>query len=152
KWRTNTRTAVRSRHRPPSGSVAPCSSSTVMLARSSARLSTASVVSWSGPPTPAVAVSSPVDRGPSTPEGRGQAAPLAATRWNHCADPRHPACLDQDPVTWVVPLALGGIAIAVMALFTVLGAKKHRHGVGTAGRVGTQLPVPRVLVHDINDD
>src|SRR5690349_1454866 len=39
-----------------------------------------------------------------------------------------------------------------MAVFTALGAKKHRHGVGTAGRTATSAPVPRVLVHDINDD
>jgi thioredoxin reductase/ferredoxin len=45
-----------------------------------------------------------------------------------------------------------GIAVAVMAVFTMLGAKKHRHGVGTAGRTATSAPTPRILVHDINDD
>ncbi|MCX5742368.1 MAG: NAD(P)-binding domain-containing protein [Proteobacteria bacterium] len=51
-------------------------------------------------------------------------------------------------MTWVVPLALGGFAILLMAFFTVLGARK-RHGqqVAPALTVG-----PRVLVHDINDD
>ncbi|HTJ40546.1 MAG TPA: NAD(P)-binding domain-containing protein [Kofleriaceae bacterium] len=55
-------------------------------------------------------------------------------------------------MTWVVPLALVGIAVAVMAVFTMLGAKKHKHGVGTAGRTATSAPAPRILVHDINDD
>jgi putative YpdA family bacillithiol system oxidoreductase len=53
-------------------------------------------------------------------------------------------------VTWVVPLALGGLAIAVMAVFTVLGAKKGHPA--TAGRTATSAPAPRILVHDINDD
>src|SRR5215471_7134311 len=39
-----------------------------------------------------------------------------------------------------------------MAVFTMLGANKHRHGVGTAGRTATSAPAPRILVHDINDD
>jgi len=51
-------------------------------------------------------------------------------------------------VTWVVPLALGGFAILLMAFFTVLGArKKHKQVVAPAAIVG-----PRILVHDINDD
>jgi thioredoxin reductase/ferredoxin len=51
-------------------------------------------------------------------------------------------------VTWVVPLALGGFAIFLMAFFTVLGArKKHKQVVTPAATVG-----PRILVHDINDD
>ncbi len=49
-------------------------------------------------------------------------------------------------VTWVVPLALGGLAILVMVTFTMLSARK-RHHVAPAAVVG-----PRVLVHDINDD
>jgi thioredoxin reductase/ferredoxin len=52
-------------------------------------------------------------------------------------------------VTWVVPLALGGLAVLVMAVFTMLSARKRHHQmvqppVQTAG--------PRILVHDINDD
>jgi thioredoxin reductase (NADPH) len=51
-------------------------------------------------------------------------------------------------VTWVVPLALGGLAILVMALFTTLAARKRqRQGERPATQTG-----PRVLVHDINDD
>lgn len=51
-------------------------------------------------------------------------------------------------MTWVVPLALGGLAILVMAVFTMLSARKHHHAmVQPAMTVG-----PRILVHDINDD
>ena len=51
-------------------------------------------------------------------------------------------------MTWVVPLALGGLAILVMVTFTMLSARKrHRVGVAPAQVVG-----PRILVHDINDD
>jgi thioredoxin reductase/ferredoxin len=50
-------------------------------------------------------------------------------------------------VTWVVPLALGGLAILVMVTFTMITARRRHHGVAPAQVVG-----PRVLVHDINDD
>jgi thioredoxin reductase (NADPH) len=51
-------------------------------------------------------------------------------------------------VTWVVPLALGGVAILVMAVFTMVSARKrHRAIIAPASVVG-----PRILVHDINDD
>jgi thioredoxin reductase (NADPH) len=51
-------------------------------------------------------------------------------------------------VTWVVPLALGGVAILVMAVFTMVSARKrHRSIVAPAAVVG-----PRILIHDINDD
>jgi thioredoxin reductase/ferredoxin len=51
-------------------------------------------------------------------------------------------------VTWVVPLALGGFAILLMAVFTMLSARKrHRAIVAPATAAG-----PRILVHDINDD
>ncbi|MFN0247568.1 MAG: NAD(P)-binding domain-containing protein [Kofleriaceae bacterium] len=51
-------------------------------------------------------------------------------------------------MTWVVPLALGGLAILVMAVFTMMSARKRHHEmVQPAVTVG-----PRVLVHDINDD
>jgi thioredoxin reductase/ferredoxin len=51
-------------------------------------------------------------------------------------------------VTWVVPLALGGFAILLMAVFTMLSARKrHRAIVAPATTAG-----PRILVHDINDD
>ncbi|HEY0479578.1 MAG TPA: NAD(P)-binding domain-containing protein [Kofleriaceae bacterium] len=51
-------------------------------------------------------------------------------------------------MTWVVPLALGGFAILLMAVFTMLSARKrHRAIHAPATTVG-----PRVLVHDINDD
>src|SRR6188472_4350628 len=53
-----------------------------------------------------------------------------------------------DRVTWVVPLALGGLAIFVMAMFTAISARRrHRATVAPAHVVG-----PQVLVHDINDD
>ena len=51
-------------------------------------------------------------------------------------------------MTWVVPLALGGLAILLMAVFTMLSARKRHHEmVQPAMTVG-----PRILVHDINDD
>jgi thioredoxin reductase (NADPH) len=51
-------------------------------------------------------------------------------------------------VTWVVPLALGGFAILLMAVFTMVSARRrHRALVAPAAVVG-----PRILVHDINDD
>jgi thioredoxin reductase (NADPH) len=51
-------------------------------------------------------------------------------------------------VTWVVPLALGGFAILLMAVFTMLTARKRQSAtVAPAAVVG-----PRILVHDINDD
>jgi thioredoxin reductase (NADPH) len=52
-------------------------------------------------------------------------------------------------VTWLVPLALGGIAIALMALFTTFASRKGRHPAKPAQAAG---PGPRILVHDINDD
>jgi len=51
-------------------------------------------------------------------------------------------------VTLVVPLALGGLALLLMAGFTMLSARKrHKAIVAPAAVVG-----PRVLIHDINDD
>ncbi len=52
-------------------------------------------------------------------------------------------------MTWVVPLALGGLAILLMVVFTMLSAHK-RHRVMVAPPAPVQGP--RVLVHDINDD
>jgi thioredoxin reductase (NADPH) len=52
-------------------------------------------------------------------------------------------------VTWVVPLALGGFAILLMAVFTMVSARRrHRMMVSPAA---TQVG-PRILIHDINDD
>ncbi len=51
-------------------------------------------------------------------------------------------------MTWVVPLALGGLAVLVMAVFTMLSARR-RHLTMVAP---TQAVGPRILVHDINDD
>jgi len=51
-------------------------------------------------------------------------------------------------VTWVVPLALGGLAVLLMAVFTMLSARKRHHAMATpAVTLG-----PRILIHDINDD
>lgn len=51
-------------------------------------------------------------------------------------------------MTWVVPLSLGGLAIAVMAVFSMLGARRARYAqVAPLPAAG-----PRILVHDINDD
>jgi len=51
-------------------------------------------------------------------------------------------------VTWVVPLALGGFAVLLMAVFTMASARKrHRTIMQPAVSVG-----PAILVHDINDD
>ncbi|NVB80248.1 MAG: NAD(P)-binding domain-containing protein, partial [Kofleriaceae bacterium] len=51
-------------------------------------------------------------------------------------------------MTWVVPLALGGLAILVMVTFTMLSARRRHH----ATIAPAQVVGPRVLVHDINDD
>jgi thioredoxin reductase/ferredoxin len=51
-------------------------------------------------------------------------------------------------VTWVVPLALGGFAVLLMATFTMLSARKRHHGIVAPA----QVVGPRVLIHDINDD
>ena len=51
-------------------------------------------------------------------------------------------------MTWVVPLSLGGLAIAVMVVFTMLGARRARYAQAAPVPVGG----PRILVHDINDD
>ena len=51
-------------------------------------------------------------------------------------------------MTWVVPLALGGFAILLMAVFTMLSARKRHRAI-----VAPAIPAgPRILVHDINDD
>ena len=51
-------------------------------------------------------------------------------------------------MTWVVPLALGGFAVLLMATFTMVSARRRHHqSVAPAQVVG-----PRILVHDINDD
>ncbi|HVK87693.1 MAG TPA: NAD(P)-binding domain-containing protein [Kofleriaceae bacterium] len=51
-------------------------------------------------------------------------------------------------MTWVVPLALGGLAVLVMAVFTMLSARKRHHAMVQPAQVGG----PRILIHDINDD
>ncbi|MBA3821525.1 MAG: 4Fe-4S binding protein, partial [Deltaproteobacteria bacterium] len=51
-------------------------------------------------------------------------------------------------MTWVVPLALGGFAILLMVVFTMVSARQRHAGVmAPATVVG-----PAILVHDINDD
>lgn len=51
-------------------------------------------------------------------------------------------------MTWVVPLALGGFAILLMAVFTMVSARRRHHQtVAPATTAG-----PQILVHDINDD
>ena len=51
-------------------------------------------------------------------------------------------------MTWIVPLTLVGLALGVMALFTVLGARRNRHGHAQP----SPMPGVSILVHDINDD
>ena len=51
-------------------------------------------------------------------------------------------------MTWVVPLALVGLAVAVMSVFTVIAGRRGRH----PHQQSATGPGPRVLVHDINDD
>ena len=51
-------------------------------------------------------------------------------------------------MTWVVPLALVGFAVLLMATFTMLSARRRHHQATTPVVVGG----PRILVHDINDD
>jgi ferredoxin len=51
-------------------------------------------------------------------------------------------------MSWLIPLGLIAAAIAVMAVFTVLAARrKHEAHVAPATQVG-----PSILIHDINDD
>ena len=51
-------------------------------------------------------------------------------------------------VTWVVPLALGGLALSIIVVFTILaGSKRHR-----MAQMPAMIAGPRILVHDINDD
>ncbi|HSK04609.1 MAG TPA: NAD(P)-binding domain-containing protein, partial [Kofleriaceae bacterium] len=53
-------------------------------------------------------------------------------------------------MTWVVPLALGGFAVLLMAVFTMVSARRrHRQMVSPQA---TQAAGPRILIHDINDD
>ncbi|HVV81987.1 MAG TPA: NAD(P)-binding domain-containing protein, partial [Kofleriaceae bacterium] len=49
---------------------------------------------------------------------------------------------------WVVPLALVGLAVAVMSVFTVIAGRRGRH----PHQPSSTGPGPRILVHDINDD
>src|SRR5262245_23514451 len=51
-------------------------------------------------------------------------------------------------VTWVVPLALGGLAVLVMVTFTMVSAHRRARAVIQPA----QVVGPRILVHDINDD
>jgi thioredoxin reductase (NADPH) len=62
--------------------------------------------------------------------------------------PAHPARGYPGGVTWVVPLALGSLAVSIFVVFTIFGARK-RHRLG---QVPAIVAGPRVLVHDINDD
>ncbi|MGE3546945.1 MAG: ferredoxin family protein, partial [Kofleriaceae bacterium] len=51
-------------------------------------------------------------------------------------------------MTWVVPLALGGFAVLLMAVFSIISAhRRHRAASSPAKTIG-----PQILVHDINDD
>ncbi|MGE0548667.1 MAG: NAD(P)-binding domain-containing protein [Kofleriaceae bacterium] len=51
-------------------------------------------------------------------------------------------------MTWVVPLALGGFAVLLMAVFSIVSAhRRHRAAISPAKTIG-----PQILVHDINDD
>lgn len=49
---------------------------------------------------------------------------------------------------WVVPLALVGLAVLVMSVFTVIAGRRGRH----PHHPSPTGPGPRILVHDINDD
>ncbi|MFT3696147.1 MAG: NAD(P)-binding domain-containing protein [Kofleriaceae bacterium] len=51
-------------------------------------------------------------------------------------------------MTWVVPLALGGFAILLMVVFTMLSARRRHHAHASPAAVAG----PRILIHDINDD
>ncbi|MEZ4363277.1 MAG: NAD(P)-binding domain-containing protein [Kofleriaceae bacterium] len=51
-------------------------------------------------------------------------------------------------MTWVVPLALGTLALSIIVVFTILaGRKRHR-----MAQMPAMVAGPRVLIHDINDD
>ncbi|KAB2895888.1 MAG: FAD-binding protein, partial [Kofleriaceae bacterium] len=141
KWRTSAMTAVRSRHSDPSATSVPFSSRTVSEARVSARDSTPD--------------------GNTTPLGGGGLWPPAwapvhvqvretyvSPRGTESAYARADVQSRGSAMTWVVPLTLGGLAIAVMALFTVIGARRNRQGHAQAA----PIPGGTILVHDINDD
>lgn len=51
-------------------------------------------------------------------------------------------------MTWAVPLALIGLAVAIVAVFTTISARKRHH----ASAAPAVVVGPAVLVHDINDD
>ncbi len=53
------------------------------------------------------------------------------------------------PVTWVVPLALGALAITVMGIVSAIQARRARHA---RSKPVLDAAAPRILVHDINDD
>ena len=52
-------------------------------------------------------------------------------------------------MNWLIPLGLGALAIAVMAVFTMVAARR-RHAAAHAAPA--TLVGPSVLIHDINDD
>lgn len=62
--------------------------------------------------------------------------------------PAHLAAEYSGRVTWVVPLALGSLALSIIVIFTILaGRKRHR-----LAQMPAYVAGPRILIHDINDD
>lgn len=51
-------------------------------------------------------------------------------------------------MTWVVPLALGGLAILLIAVSTMVSARRRHKAVAAPAPVAAA----RILIHDINDD
>ncbi|HET6611810.1 MAG TPA: hypothetical protein VFG83_07485, partial [Kofleriaceae bacterium] len=49
----------------------------------------------------------------------------------------------------LVPAVLGGLALTLMAVMSLLAARRHRR---EAARPATTTMAGRILVHDINDD
>ena len=84
-------------------------------------------------------------RGPRPAEGY---SPSAAARASIQGPRAAQNYIHWGAVTWVVPLALVGLAIAVMSVFTVIAGRRGRH----PHQSTPTGPGPRILVHDINDD
>lgn len=60
-----------------------------------------------------------------------------------------PSLAYPGPVTWVVPLALGALAITLMGIVSAVQARRARRA---RAQPAVDAAAPQILVHDINDD
>ncbi len=51
-------------------------------------------------------------------------------------------------MTWVVPVALGSLALSIIVIYTIIAGRKRHH----LAQMPAMSVGPRVLIHDINDD